>query len=44
MAPLDIPGCAHARVKPEEPCAGVANGLLETPRTQLRKQAKMTKH
>ena len=28
----------------EKPCAGVANGLLETPRTQLKKQAKMTEH
>jgi len=26
------------------PCAGVAAGLLKTPRTQLKKQEKMTQH
>jgi len=26
------------------PCTGVVSGLLQTPRTQLKKQAKMTQH
>jgi len=29
---------------PRSPSAGVASGLLKIPRTQLKKQAKMTQH
>jgi len=31
-------------LNPWSPCAGFATGLLKTPRTQLKKQAKMTQH
>jgi len=29
---------------PRNPCAGVATGLLKTPRTTLKNQEKMTQH
>jgi len=40
----DINRNRKLELRPRSPYAGVASGLLKTPRTQIKKQAKMTQH
>ena len=44
LAFSDINCNRRLELSPRSPCAGVAIGLLKTPRTQLKKQAKMAQH
>jgi len=44
IALSDINRSQKLRLRPRSPYAGVASGLLKIPRTQLKKQTKMTQH
>jgi len=44
LAFLGINRSRRFGLSPRSPCTGVVTGLLKTPRTQLKKQVKMTQH